>query len=92
MGTRTCAKVLDKILAFVASFATWKRAVRFRQQESTDMSGTPNLIPAANWQTRARGSNDQEYQIYLACADDGKGGDITRGGAPLKTYDEWLAS
>ena len=43
-------------------------------------------------QTQARGTNDQEYQIYLACADDGKGGDITREGAPLKTYDEWVAS
>lgn len=43
-------------------------------------------------QTRYRGSNDAEYQIYLHCADDGKGGDITRGGAPLKTYDEWLNS
>ena len=51
-----------------------------------------NLLPAAGWQTQARGTNDQEYQIYLACADNGKGGDITRGGAPLKTYDEWLAS
>lgn len=44
------------------------------------------------FQTKLRGSNDQEYQIYLACADDGKGGDITRNGAPLKTYDEWLNS
>ena len=50
------------------------------------------LIPSADWQTQARGSNDQEYQIYLTFADDGKGGDITRNGAPLKTYDEWLAS
>ena len=44
------------------------------------------------WQTQTRGTNDQEYQIYLACADDGKGGDITRGGQPLKTYEEWLQS
>ena len=44
------------------------------------------------FQTKVRGTNDAEYQIYLACADDGRGGDITRGGAPLKTYDEWLAS
>jgi hypothetical protein len=28
----------------------------------------------------------------LFCADDGKGGDITRGGAPLLTYDQWLAA
>jgi len=44
------------------------------------------------WQTQTRGTNDQEYQIYLACADDGKGGDITRNGEPLKTYEEWLNS
>jgi len=50
------------------------------------------LIPNANWQTQQRGSNDQEYQIYLACADNGQGGDITRGGAPLLTYDQWLAA
>lgn len=42
--------------------------------------------------TRYRGGNDAEYQIYLDCANDGSGGDITRGGAPLKTYDEWLNS
>ena len=45
----------------------------------------------ANWQTQARGSNDQEYQIYLDLADDGKGNDFTTG-KPLKTYEEWLNS
>lgn len=50
------------------------------------------LEVSATWQTRARGTNDNEYQIYLACADDGKGGDVTRGGEPLKTYDEWINS
>jgi hypothetical protein len=50
------------------------------------------LLPVATWQTRNRGDNDREYEIYLACANDGKGGDITRNGKPLKTYDEWLAS
>jgi hypothetical protein len=48
------------------------------------------LIPNANWQTQQRGTNDQEYQIYLACADNGNGGDITRNGAPLLTYAQWL--
>jgi hypothetical protein len=43
-------------------------------------------------QTKVRGTNCQEYEIYLTFADNGKGGDITRGGAPLKTYEEWLAS
>ena len=45
-----------------------------------------------DWQTQARGTNDQEYQIYLACADNGNGGDITNEGKPLKSYDEWMAS
>lgn len=31
------------------------------------------------------------YEIYLACADDGKGIDITTG-RKLKTFDEWLNS
>jgi hypothetical protein len=44
------------------------------------------------FQTQVRGSNDQEYQLYRDLADDGNGGDITRGGKPLKTYDEWLNS
>lgn len=39
---------------------------------------------------KCRGTNEQEYQIYLACADDGKGGDITNNNKPLKTYGEWL--
>lgn len=43
------------------------------------------------WQTKARGSNSNEYEIYLACADDGNGNDITTG-KPLKTYDEWINS
>jgi hypothetical protein len=42
------------------------------------------------WQTKMRGTNDQEYQIYLSCANNGKGGDVTRGGAPLLTYDQWM--
>jgi hypothetical protein len=51
----------------------------------------PQLTPNADWQTQQRGSNDQEYQIYLTCANDGKGNDFTTG-QPLKTYDEWLNS
>jgi len=33
-----------------------------------------------------------EYEIYLTFADDGHGGDITRTGLPLKTFEEWLDS
>jgi len=49
------------------------------------------LVPNANWQTQQRGSNDAEYQIYLDCAGDKDGNDITTG-KPLKTYEQWLAS
>jgi len=47
------------------------------------------LIPNENWQIKQRGPNDEEYQIYLACADDGHGNEFMTG-KPLKTYDEWL--
>ena len=40
------------------------------------------LIPNDNWQTQQRGTNDQEYQIYLAAAESL--------GWTIKTYDEWL--
>jgi len=40
--------------------------------------------------TRLRGSNEAEYEIFMAFANDGKGGDITRGGAPLPTFEEWM--
>jgi len=43
------------------------------------------------WQTKARGTNYEEYEIYVTCADDGKGNDSTTG-EPLKTYQEWLDS
>lgn len=43
-----------------------------------------------NCRTKLKGEKRDEYDIYLACADNGKGGDITRGGAPLLTYDEWM--
>lgn len=44
------------------------------------------------WQTRARGTNEDEYQIYLDCANDGKGGDITNDNKPLKTFEEWMGN
>ena len=36
------------------------------------------------WQTQARGTNNQEYQIYVDCA--------ASMGWVVKTYDEWLNS
>lgn len=40
--------------------------------------------------TKLRGRLEDEYEAYLTYADNGKGGDITRGGAPLLTFEEWL--
>ncbi len=57
---------------------------------NTGINSDGSLQPQIT-QTRYRGTNSAEYEIYLACADNGNGGDITRGGAPLLTYDEWLA-
>ena len=37
-----------------------------------------------NWQTKARGTNDAEYQIYVANAE--------ALGWHVKSYDEWLNS
>lgn len=41
-------------------------------------------------QTRVRGTNEDEFEIFLFCADDGKGGDLTNEGKPLPTFEEWL--
>ena len=40
---------------------------------------------------RNEGTSQERYEIYLACADDGKGNDIITG-KPLKTFDQWLNS
>jgi len=63
------------------------KASQLDQQEN-DMT---NLTPAADWQTKNRGTNSDEYQTYLALADDGKGNEFMTG-KPLKSYDEWLNS
>ena len=42
------------------------------------------LISSADWQTQARGTNDSEYQIYVACAESL--------GWAVKTYEEWVAA
>lgn len=43
-----------------------------------------------NWENKCRGDNESEYKIYLAFADNGNGGDITRNGEPLLTFEQWL--
>jgi len=46
-------------------------------------------VKSLNWGTKTRGTNKDEYNIYLSCADNGTGHEIMTG-EPLKTYDEWL--
>ncbi|MCP4493261.1 MAG: hypothetical protein GY820_39055 [Gammaproteobacteria bacterium] len=46
------------------------------------------LEQLATWQTRSRGTNEQEYEIYRDCSDDGNGFDSCTG-EPLLTYEEW---
>ena len=58
------------------------------QQRNDDL-----LVARYNHRTKVRGTNDAEYQIYLACADNGEGMDICTGCTqPLKTYEQWLNS
>jgi len=49
-----------------------------------NMRDDDNLLPAADWQTAYRGTNDAEYEIYVAAAESL--------GWQIKTYDEWLNS
>lgn len=60
---------------------------RLKHKQETKMELTREIF----WQTQDRGTNRAEYEIYLACADDGNGIDITTG-RPLKTFEEWLNS
>lgn len=32
----------------------------------------------------------RDYLCYVGCSDDGHGGDITRGGLPILSYEEWM--
>jgi hypothetical protein len=44
------------------------------------------------WQTRTRGTDEQEYDIYRTFADNGAGFDVTNDLKPLKTFQEWKES
>ena len=43
-----------------------------------------SLEYSQDWQTKARGTNSQEYEIYKSCAEDL--------GWQVKTYEEWIGS
>lgn len=59
-----------------------------RRQDAFQASRSAS--PASDWQTQIRGTNAQEFAIFLSCADDGKGNDRTHPGQPLPTFDEWM--
>ena len=42
------------------------------------------LTPNPDWQTQARGTDDAEYQVYVAA--------VQSLGLPVKTYEDWLIS
>jgi len=48
------------------------------------MPDDPKLLPRETWQTQNRGTNDAEYEIYVAAAESL--------GWTVKSYDEWLKS
>lgn len=54
-----------------------------RQRRRKEMDDN-TLLPRDDWQTRARGTLQDEYEIYRANAESL--------GWPVKTFDEWLAS
>lgn len=60
------------------------------QQYTINGKTAPELTERAGFKTRSNGDLEGRYECYLTFADDGKGGDITRGGAPLLTFEEWL--
>ena len=43
-----------------------------------------------DYQTQTRGTNDQEYEIYLSAGDPITG--LWLDDTPIKSYDEWLNS
>jgi hypothetical protein len=77
-----------QVLCFIDGVMKTYDAITIAHAEALDMN--PKLIASDTWQTKGRGSNDQEYQIYLSCADDGKGNEFMTG-KPLKTYEEWVS-
>jgi hypothetical protein len=48
------------------------------------MNDNDRLLPNSNWQTPVRGTNEQEYEIYVENA--------TALGWIVKSYEEWMAS
>ena len=61
-------------------------------RECEELNQEDNMTTTYQQNERAAVTLNDRYQIYLACANDGRGYDITRQGELLKTFDEWLNS
>ena len=55
-----------------------------KQSRESESDDNVPLESRADWQTRARGDNLSEYEIYVAC--------VSGSGEPVKSYEEWLNS
>lgn len=64
------------------SNAASRRQARFQASRTAS--------PVSNWQTKMRGTNEQEFEIFCTFAPDENGNDSTKNGAPMPTFDEWM--
>ena len=62
-----------------------------RAYQTSEKEKTMTEFTQPDTQTKLRGSHEQEFQVFLDCADDGNGNDIATG-KPLKTFEEWMNS
>lgn len=81
---RTGCTEQQAIAELVAEEGSTEDAVLNLNAAKAERGDDPRLLPRADWQTRARGTNDQEYQIYVANAE--------ALGWRVKSYEEWLRS
>lgn len=70
---------------FITKAMIEKLEINKKRQWPKPKEGEPRL------HIKTQPAQESEYQIYLGCADDGKGCEIMTG-KPLKTYDEWINS
>lgn len=81
---RTGCTQSQAIAELVAEEGSTDDAVLNLNGMKAERGDDPRLLPRADWQTQARGSNSMEYDIYVANAE--------ALGWVVKTYEEWLAS
>jgi len=77
-------KIYDKVAQQDALWLLTKQLREIVKAQRVPGRDNPRLLPRANWQTPVRGTNEQEYDIYVENARDL--------GWQVKTYQEWLQS